>query len=79
MKVAGRDAFQKVLFPDTRCYQIKAGESQIPGPGTYTNKVRTIGTEGLRFTLYPKINHIVPNDSEKPGPGTYNIDQKQQP
>ena len=48
------DAYRKVYMP----HQKRTVDTDLPGPGTYTNKHLTMGQEGKKWAFQGKLQHF---------------------
>lgn len=71
LNVAGRSAYDKVLYSDVRKSNKRFDEHLMPGPGSYQNCCKMMGTEGLKFSLHGRLKSAFCLNNCSPGPGTY--------
>ena len=51
-----RDHYQKVYLPEDP--KQTADFSSIPGPGTYSTKLMTIGNEGIKYNIQHRTKNV---------------------
>ena len=51
-----RDKYEKVYLPEDP--RLAANFSQIPGPGTYSTKLMTVGNEGRKWNMQSRTINV---------------------